>query len=152
MISNYQANGGSMKSLGAVIMAAMLATGSASAAECFKDLKAVSMFGSDDQVKGIQALAKAKCALGGLQWEANGRRSLLVADFEQGEMLRIKLSATGRSWESWKGFTRDQVLADKAEDGFDLPNFVSSRAGEAPRPSPRLEKAISEAGAQVFLR
>lgn len=120
---------------------------------CFRDLKSQGTFGSSDQVNAIQALAKGKCEIVGLTWRIESpaaRKTLIVADLSSGEMLRLKVDPVSRPWESWKGFTREQLLADSPSDGFDLPGFVASK-GERPVVPPGIEKFVRDQGMAEFL-
>ena len=70
------------------------------------NLGAKSMYGSDDQVKQLQALAKSKCPIAGFTFRLSSpsRSTLIVADFEKGEMVRLKVDPVSRPWEKWSGF------------------------------------------------
>lgn len=137
----------------ALAAAVALLPGTALADGCFRDLKSQGMFGSTEQVSAIQALAKGKCGIVGLTWRIETpfvRKTLLVADLERGEMVRLKVDPASRPWESWKGFTREQLLADDPSDGFDLPGFVSSK-GERPSVPKPIEKFVRDRGMAEFL-
>lgn len=141
-----------MKALALAVTAALL-PGVALADACFRDLKSQGMFGSTEQVSAIQALAKGKCEIVGLTWRIErpaARKTLIVADLASGEMIRLKVDPVSRPWESWKGFTREQLLADSPSDGFDLPGFVASK-GERPSVPPRIERFVRDRGMAEFL-
>lgn len=113
----------------------ILTSGTAIAGPCFKDHDTQSIFGSVDQVLDLHDLAKGECDIVGFTFSIEQpfpRSTLVVADLENGHMARLKIDAGGRPWEQWGGFTREQVLADEPEDGFDLEGFRASSSDQRP--------------------
>jgi len=138
----------------AVALAALVPLGGAPAAEtCFRNIGTKSRFGSDEQVQTLQALAKGKCPIVGFTFKLSQptRSTLVVADLEKGEMLRLKIDPTNRPWEMWTGFTRDEVLEDDPSDGFDLGKFTSSSSGASPAVPDRISAFVKTNKMQGFL-
>jgi hypothetical protein len=126
----------------AALLAACFVSYTASADSCFKDYQTQNPFGSDEQIIALQELAKGNCAIIGIVGNVTkpaARSTLVVADLEKGEMVRLKIIdayvpiGMSQPWEAWSGFTRQDLLNDKADGNFDLKGFVASRSGERPK-------------------
>lgn len=102
----------------------------------------------------LQGLSKGKCEVVGLTWQIESptaRKTLIVADLVDGAMVRLKVDAVSRPWESWNGFTREQLLADAPSDGFDLPGYVAGGKSHKPAISARIERFIRDQVMTDFL-
>jgi hypothetical protein len=89
--------------------------------------------GSSEQVRAVQNLVKDGCPFVVLKWQFPDNvknNNLLIADLKEGKLFRFKMRPEGYRWEAWRDFSREQLLADEASDGWDLPNPKFSKRNE----------------------
>jgi hypothetical protein len=144
----------------ATLLAACFVSGTASADTCFKDYQTQKSFGSAEQTIALQELAKGNCPIIGIAGNITKPAdisTLVVADLGKGEMVRLKIIdayvplGMSQPWEAWSGFTRQDLLNNKADGNFDLNGFVASRSGERPKLSPRIKAFIKDHKLSKFL-
>ena len=131
-------------------------------AECLKNegVKEQMGFGSTEQVIALQKTVKKEqnCQIIALSWETKLpkflQKNILLFDEKDKQLLRIKfipeIKSSSYRWESWSDVTKDKILSDKPEDGFDLPNFKASNSSEKPLLSAKVSDFLKKNKLSIF--
>ena len=82
-------------------------------------------YGSSDQIVDLQSSITSGCSVIGRAWSPiAGVQKFLVLDVDAGALVRITVDQTGNpSWETWSGFTENDIFSDDPADGYDLSNY-----------------------------
>jgi len=117
-------------------------------------------FGSTEQVIALQKTVKKEqnCQIIALSWETKLpkflQKNILLFDEKDKQLLRIKfipeIKSSSYRWESWSDVTKDKILSDKPEDGFDLPNFKASNSSEKPLLSAKVSDFLKKNKLSIF--
>ena len=86
-------------------------------------------FGSPEQLKLIQKEISRGCDLIGIKYQPNGTTVKFIAvDMNKQKMTRITNNSISLKYEGWHSFSKAQILNDDPSDGFDLPNYKTSKS------------------------
>jgi len=129
--------------------------GSAPSSVCFKALGTQKWFGSNEQLAALNKLATTNCVVAGVTANVARpakRTTLIIVDFEAAQLFRLRLERIWPEWDSWSGFTRDQIFADDPSNGFDLPEFYQSNGSPRPYPSKKILAFMKLNGLDGFIK
>ena len=117
-----------------LVLLIFLAPANALAKDCSFELVVVKgmSFGSLEQLNFLKENVKKGCSFLVLKYQRPNNKALLILDLNSKMLFRWHDRTSGISWESWRNFTKQQFMADDPSDGFDSPNYESSRTNQQP--------------------